>query len=130
MKIRRSAKRELRTALGEFDEIEAMAAESRMRDRAKSLKGESFEKTRDLPLGIVIERQQQRRVLKGISAALKKSSIPEGGPVRVSVGWVDVFVSKRDAEKAAEIVSDLLKRLKPVASGNEDLERRFWLYEL
>jgi hypothetical protein len=127
MKIRRSATRELRTALGQFDEVEAVEAESRMRDRARALKSKSFKKHRDLPLGITIERQEHRRVEKAISLALRKALIPEGGSSRVSVGSFHVLVRKRDAARTAEIVSDVLKKSK-AGPGNGDLERRFWLY--
>lgn len=127
MKVRRSARRELRTAVGEFDETRAVEAESRLRDRAKALKNKSFKKSRDLPLGIVIDRQEHRRVYKMISAALKKALIPESGSFRVSVGGFYILVRKQDAERTAKIISDVLKRSK-LAPGDGDLERRFWLY--
>jgi hypothetical protein len=130
MRIRRSAKRELRTAIGEFDELGAIEAESRLRDRAKSLKSQSFEKTRDLPLGIVIERQEHSRIYRAISAALRRESIQEVGPCRVSLGRFYVSVRKQDVERTVEIISDILKKSKHAKSGNGELERRFWLYGL
>ena len=128
MKVRRSAKRELGTALGEFDEVRAIEAESRMRDRVKALKSRGFEKTRDLPLGIVIERQRSQTVYKAISAALKEASIVQGSS-RISVGGFPVLVRKQDAEKATEIILEVLKKSKHAKSGEADLERRFWLYK-
>jgi len=99
-----------------------------MRDRVKALKSRGFEKTRDLPLGIVIERQRSQTVYKAISAALKEASIVQGSS-RISVGGFPVLVRKQDAEKATEIILEVLKKSKHAKSGEADLERRFWLYK-
>jgi hypothetical protein len=126
MKLRRNVRQALRKARAEFDNQAADDAESILRDRSERSGKRPFEKTPDLPLGIVIDRQRRRQVEKAISAALRQSSIREDGPVCVGVGEFEAHVYKRDAERATKVLAATLKLMEMRLPQSPDAERKFW----
>lgn len=130
MKLRRGVKQALRAVRKEIDDQAPDDGWLLLRGRAKVPGKRPFEKTRDLPLGIVIDQQRRRQIQKAISAALHKSSIRENGPICVGVGEFEAHVHRRDAGRAAKIIALTLRSMETLLPPRTDAERKFWLYGL
>ncbi len=129
MRIRRSVNQALAKVRGEIDESVALEADALARVRTKVLRQGGFKKMRDQPLGIVIEKQKYRQVCKAISAALRKAKIPERlGEVAVVVDGFELWVPRRDADRAHEVVVNVLEAYDAIRPTEEFMKRPHYPY--